>query len=310
MNGYRNELLDLVTADVMWSRFERLCDERPEIRTLSYIFETRHKAMEWIHSVGVCMDEELRSCMPTLPPSELREKVGAREQEEFLWTGLVDLATIFETYKHHSDAANTTDPVTVRDFGCGCGRLLRFLQNSPRSWSAVGTDVNRALVGWCHQHLGATPVRVNGITPPLEYSDGTFCVVYSVSIFTHLNEEAAKAWLNELGRILRPGGLLIITTHGIRALETIRDSSVHQQMFRIDSERAKNMLASFGETRYLFERYDSSLLSTANAGENYGSSFIHPTYTNKLWKNDNLELCEHIPAGLRGWQDITVIRRR
>jgi SAM-dependent methyltransferase len=305
----RNEFLDLVTPDAMWTRFEQLCSERSDLRTLSYIFETRHKALEWIHSVGVCMDAELQSCMPPLPPPELRERVGPREPEEFLRTGLVDLATIFEIYMRHSDAANT-DHIALLDFGCGCGRLLRFLEHTTRSWRAVGSDVNAALVGWCQEHLRRTEVRVNGVMPPLDHADGSFDLVYSLSIFTHLNERAARAWLSELGRVLHSGGLLILTTHGIRALETIRDSSVHQHMFGMDPERVEQLLASFDEKRYIFERYDTSLLRTVNAGEDYGSTFIHPTYAHECWNNDKFELCEYVPAGLRGWQDIAVIRRR
>ena len=309
MNGYRNALLDLVTPDAMWSRFEQLRSERSDVRALSYILETRHKALEWIHSVGVCMDAELRSCMPPLPPPELRERVGAREPEEFLWTGLVDLATIFEIYMRHSDAANT-EHMALLDFGCGCGRLLRFLEHTARSWHAVGSDVNAALVSWCREYLTGTETHVNGVMPPLDYADGSFDLVYSLSIFTHLNEKSAQAWLSELGRVLHPGGLLILTTHGVRALEIIRDSSVHRDMFGMDSRRVEQLIASFGEKRYFFERYDVSVLRTANAGEDYGSTFIHPNYAHECWNNDSFELCEHIPAGLRGWQDIAVIRRR
>jgi SAM-dependent methyltransferase len=55
------------------------------------------------------------------------------------------------------------------------------------------------------------------MNPPLPFEDASFDLVYSISVFTHLDEEMQDAWLNELKRVLRPGGILIITVHGLNA---------------------------------------------------------------------------------------------
>ena len=46
------------------------------------------------------------------------------------------------------------------------------------------------------------------------YGDETFDLIYAISVFTHLTEELGRAWIAELRRLLRPGGLLMFTVHG------------------------------------------------------------------------------------------------
>jgi hypothetical protein len=42
---------------------------------------------------------------------------------------------------------------------------------------------------------------------------GSDCI-YAISVFTHLSAELQDLWMKELRRIVRPGGHLLITTHG------------------------------------------------------------------------------------------------
>ena len=49
---------------------------------------------------------------------------------------------------------------------------------------------------------------------PLAYADDTFDLVYALSVFTHLTEDLCEAWMDELYRIVKPGGAAIVTTHG------------------------------------------------------------------------------------------------
>jgi len=52
------------------------------------------------------------------------------------------------------------------------------------------------------------------LEPPTEFPDDTFDFIYGISVLTHLPEMLQFAWMNELSRVLKPGGLLYITTHG------------------------------------------------------------------------------------------------
>jgi SAM-dependent methyltransferase len=100
------------------------------------------------------------------------------------------------------------------DFGCGAGRILRHLLAEAQVAELHGVDIDEPSIDWLRDNL-APPlhVAVNGERPPLRFGDRHFDLIWAISVFTHITEEWS-AWLLELHRILRPGGLLIASFHG------------------------------------------------------------------------------------------------
>jgi SAM-dependent methyltransferase len=98
------------------------------------------------------------------------------------------------------------------DFGCGCGRVTRHWKDLPGT--VHGTDYNPHLVAWCAEHLSFAEFDVNSFEPPLPFEADRFDLVYSISIFTHLDAPQQVPWMRELTRVVRPGGLVLITVSG------------------------------------------------------------------------------------------------
>jgi SAM-dependent methyltransferase len=203
----------------------------------------------------------------------------------------------------------TADQPVILDFGCGCGRMLRFMNNLSGVWSVHGCDVNLHHVRWCQSNLNSIQTAQCSPQPPLPYDDEVFNLVYALSVFSHLSEFNAALWLEELRRVLRPGGVAILTTHGVPALEIIRDSEAHQHMFGLDRQSIIEILSQFKERSFVFQRYSNDVLRNANAGEEYGNTFIHPDYLFQKWDAAGLRVLRHIPGGVRGWQDIVVLQK-
>jgi SAM-dependent methyltransferase len=296
-----------ITPQAMLNRLSTLSAERPEIETLTYILGPE-RILEWLHSAGVSTDRELRDLAPPVPPFELRSIVAAPSESVFLWSGLKDAelcADYVDRYVELTPAARAC----VLDFGCGCGRTTRFLQAISR-FDLYGTDVNRRLVSWCRDNLKSVTTTDNPVAPPLKYKEGRFDFIYSLSIFTHLPEKSMIAWLDELARVTASGGFVLVTTHGYPALETICRSSTHQAMFRLSAKEAELLRSALDNRRYCYRPYGAETVAVAKAGEDYGNSFIHESYIRDHWTRGVFDVVEFVPGGLRGWQDVTILRRR
>lgn len=59
---------------------------------------------------------------------------------------------------------------------------------------------------------------------------GDVDLVYSYSVFTHLPEPMINAWVAELARVLKPGGLLLTTILGGLAYAYLHPFSTSQQL--------------------------------------------------------------------------------
>ncbi len=102
----------------------------------------------------------------------------------------------------------------ILDFGCGAGRTLRHFMSEAQQAEFWGVDIDAASVELLAQTV-CPPLRVmrSEYMPPLDFEGGSFDLIWSISVFTHLTDSSLP-WLLELHRILKPGGLLVATYMG------------------------------------------------------------------------------------------------
>ena len=93
---------------------------------------------------------------------------------------------------------------TILDIGCGCGL---FLESSPDR--IVGLDQNPGSVAFCKQK-GLNCIQGSCLTLPFEDSsvDGVYCS----HVIEHLNWEDALRLVEEIDRVLKHEGVVVIKT--------------------------------------------------------------------------------------------------
>jgi SAM-dependent methyltransferase len=104
------------------------------------------------------------------------------------------------------------------DFGCSSARVVRFLAAWRPDVRWLGCDPNGEAIAWAQAHLPELELFESPQHPPLPLDAGSLQLVYAISIWSHFAEGAALRWLDEVHRVLAPGGLLAMTAHGLGSI--------------------------------------------------------------------------------------------
>lgn len=115
-----------------------------------------------------------------------------------------------------SDYIDFSKPsVYLLDWGCGPARIVRHLPAIlPSENKIYGCDYNGKYINWCKKNINGVNFTLNNLYPPTSFTFNHFDIIYGLSILTHLSAVNHVAWIHELHRILKPGGILLITSQG------------------------------------------------------------------------------------------------
>jgi SAM-dependent methyltransferase len=147
--------------------------------------------------------------------------------------------------------------------------------------------------------------------PPTSYPDQMFDLIYSYSVFSHLSEEAHLAWLKEFKRIMKPGGLLIVTT---RAREMIDYCGMLRTSDDLSEPHLQGLATAFADKDYWQAKYDEgqychSPLSGGDILDSsfYGETCIPKTYILKHW-TEHFTFLEYIEDRKISDQNIIAVK--
>jgi SAM-dependent methyltransferase len=273
-----------MTEPAVWGRkravldaFDRVGLARPAVRLYELALATRSD-LRGRRSVGP-------DGLP-LPPARLRTQIGPlhADADFFLESGRHNAGLIRELLREQGTSLDTRG--ALLDWGCGCGRVLRHWSGLEQT-RVYGCDIDGRMVAWCNENLPFVEATVNDLSPPLPYADDTFGLAYAFSVMTHLSQELQDAWMKELLRVLRPGGLLLISTLGEYYVSRNRLTPPERDAF------------ARGNLVVLYER---------SAGTSLCSAYHPPEYVRRELARD----FEHVafrPAADDGKHDIHLLRK-
>ena len=149
-----------------------------------------------------------------LPPQALAyDAYGHTNWDAYYRTGQATAQYLSELIKPQVAQCAT---LTIGEWGCGVARILRHLPTffPDRALQLYGFDYNLRTIQWCRANIPHIVFKPNQLSPPLPQETDTFDSLYCLSVFTHLAYERQVAWIKELARVVKPQGLIILTTHG------------------------------------------------------------------------------------------------
>jgi SAM-dependent methyltransferase len=188
------------------------------------------------------------------------------------------------------------------DFGCSSGRVVRVLAAAHPELEWHGCDPIPDAIEWARANLPGIDFALSPEYPPLPYEDEQFDFAFAISIWSHFSEAAALDWLREMRRVVKPGGRLLITTHGGQTI-----AHTHREGVR-SAEQLGQVRDSLYEHGFWYAAEFGEEGDHGVANPDWGTAFLTPEWLlSKLTPDWSLVLFR--PGRVEGNQDLYVLGR-
>jgi SAM-dependent methyltransferase len=170
----------------------------------------------------------------------------------------------------------------ILDLGCADGRVIRWFHDLADGREVWGVDIWADFIVLCQQHL-SPPFYFATTTsfPHLPFEGNYFDFIYAISVFTHI-ADLSDAWLLELRRIVRPGGMLHITVHDEHTIALCLDSEESNPVY----EALGDIVRRYdGEEHFMSKDYNAFSVHRAPGpgGPGEAQVFFKTDYLRRHW---------------------------
>ena len=233
---------------------------------------------------------DLSSCFP-VPPLPLMLRECNTDIISFnLLTGLKNYREFWTT------ACKYVDPPSIKsmlDWGCGYGRVTGFFIKFSGIPQVSGCDIDAEAISWARENLKPAEFSLIAPYPPTHYPDHAFDLIISNSVFTHLARGIQVRWLEEMRRVLAPGGLFLASVHGESAAT-----------FNFPGRKAIDVLMDG-----IYDGLGDAALDGVAPDGYYRAVFQSKEYTLREYSR-YFEVVEYIERGSLNYQDLIIMRKR
>lgn len=152
--------------------------------------------------------------MPGFPSEDLQREIHGHANEVSLHEAHVFYR---EVIAYCAYAGRPIAPHrTILDFGCGWGRMLRLFIKDIEPANLFGADSTSRFLMEARRCNPSVNFLSCQLAPPMILEPESLDYIISWSVFSHLDEFLSLRWIEEFSRLLKPGGLLLITTQSRR----------------------------------------------------------------------------------------------
>lgn len=165
-----------------------------------YLFHNKNFRCEYAEELPEYADDYLLECRALFQDTRNEERIEVNEDK--YWAGC--------QLSFHYELAMTyiKDWMKVLDIACGDGYGTRIL--AQRCREIYGADIDKNIIAYNRENLSDMNIRydIEDVTN-LSYQDNEFDAITSMETLEHVN---VQKYFEELYRVLKPGGILIIST--------------------------------------------------------------------------------------------------
>lgn len=157
----------------------------------------------------------------------------------------------------------------ILEIGCGCGRIAFGLANILENGNYIGMDVDKLVIAECkknsifkkkdfvfqhmdvHNYVYNTKGEISADSFQFSYPDKNADIIILISVFTHMLPEDVAHYINEISRMLHPGGYCFFSTflmdygHQGRMLDFPYNHSYYRLHQEINPEKAVGYYQNF-----------------------------------------------------------------
>ena len=148
-------------------------------------------------------------------------------------------------------AAGKEDFRNILDLPCGHGRVLRALKGAFPRAHFMACDLNRAGVDFCVENFGVAGDYSHPEPAKIELQ-GPYDLIWSGSLLTHLSAAPCVEFLRLFARLLEPGGVFVVTTHGRHVAGRLR-AGTHN--YKLAPESLPGVVAAYDAEGFGYADY-------------------------------------------------------
>jgi SAM-dependent methyltransferase len=239
--------------------------------------------------------------LPVPDEAVMRRVLGPRTAPAQYLAGGITTFLQIDALARRATGRAITEFACVVDASPGCGRVLRHFAESaeglglpppaPEGRRLVALDPDPASLAWCRGALeGLAEFRPLPRGQRFDLPEASVDLLYGPGALGALGEFEQQLWLAEARRVLRPGGLAIVSVNAEAAA----------------CRQPTGLALPFVERFGLFDAVEDP----AAGPEGGRMAFVGRGYIRTMWSR-HLQVLEVVPAAAEGFlQDWVVLRRR
>jgi hypothetical protein len=230
----------------------------------------------------------LRDWLPSLPSDEDQRAWAGNSGLYLLRQAAAFVEKMMDTYA--AGRKVDWDKISIADYGCGWGRLMRLLYRYVPADNVTGLDPWDVSLELCRK------TRVHGQLALIDYvpkglpTSGPFDIIFAYSVFTHISAPAQSAVLTAMRNVIARDGLLALT---------IRPGAYWTSVDYPDEATRQRLLTEHVRDGFAFHRHSDDGSERASV---YGDTSMSIEYIHANWKDwqivevdwrhiDELQLC-------------------